>query len=74
MPTNMHTSTPSHSAPSPSKAVQFLGKLESRNKATYGFKSRKCPQAVDELIGFEDNLISLIKYIEFRNVSNTFQE
>ena len=31
-------------------------------------------QTIDELIGFEDDLMPLIKSIEFRNVSNAFQE
>ena len=56
------------------KAPQFLGKFESSIKETYGFKSRKCPQTIDELTGFEDNLMSLIRNIEFRYVSNTVQE
>ena len=30
------------------KTLQFQGKLESDNKETYGFKSRKCPNGVDE--------------------------
>ena len=41
---------------------------------TNGFKSRKCQQTTDELIGFEYDLMSLIKNIEFPHVSNTFQE
>ena len=56
------------------KTLQFFRKLEISNKEMYGFKSRKCPQTIDELIAFEDDLMSLIKNIEFRNVSNTFQE
>ena len=56
------------------KALQFLGKLESINKETYEFKSQKYPQTIDELlIGFEDDLMSLIKNIEFCNICNTFQ-
>ena len=31
------------------KALQFLEKLESTNKETFGFRSRKCPPAVEEL-------------------------
>ena len=31
-------------------------------------------QTIDELIGFEDDLMSLIKNIEFCNGSNTFQQ
>ena len=30
------------------KALQFLEKLEENDKETYGFKSRICPQSVDE--------------------------
>ena len=56
------------------KVLQFLGRLESSNKETYGFKSRKYPRTIDDLIGFEDDLMSLIKNIQFRNVRNTFQE
>ena len=56
------------------KILQFQGKLESDNKETYGFKSRKCPNGIDELSKFEDDLMLMIKNIEFRNVSNTFQD
>ena len=56
------------------KALQFQEKLESDNKETYGFKSRKCPNGIDELSKFEDDLMLMIKNIEFRNVSNTFQD
>ena len=51
------------------EALQFLQKRESSNKETYGFKSGKCSQTIDE-----DDLMSLIKNIECCNVSNTFQE
>ena len=54
--------------------VESVGRLESSNKETYGFKSRKYPRTIDDLIGFEDDLMSLIKNIQFRNVRNTFQE
>ena len=56
------------------KILQFQRKLESDNKETYGFKSRKCPNGIDELSKFEDDLMLMIKNIEFRNVSNTFQD
>ena len=56
------------------KTLQFQGKLENDNKETYGFKSRKCPNGIDELSKFEDDLMLMIKNIEFRNVSNTFQD
>ena len=56
------------------ESTTLLGKLESLNKETLGFKSRKFLQTTDALIGFEDDLVSMIKNIEFRNASNTFQE
>ena len=56
------------------KTLQFQGKLESDNKETYGFKSRKCPNGVDKLSKFEDDLMLMIKNIEFRNVNNNFQD
>ena len=42
------------------KALQFLRKRESINKETYRFKLGKYPQTIDELIGFENDLMSLI--------------
>ena len=56
------------------KALKFLGRLESSGKEKFGFTSRKCPPVVDELMKFESDLILIIKNIEFRNTSNTFQE
>ena len=56
------------------KTLQFQGKLERDNKEKYGFKSRKCPNGIDELSKFEDDLMLMIQNIEFRNVSNTFQD
>ena len=35
------------------KALEFLGKLESTEKETYGFKSRNCPPIVEEVANFE---------------------
>ena len=32
------------------KALQFLGKLESNGKQTFGLKSPKCPPAIDKLL------------------------
>ena len=56
------------------KALQFLGKLKENNKETCGFKSEICLQSVDELNKFEEDLILMIKIIDFRNVHNKFQE
>ena len=43
------------------KALKFLGRLESSEKETFGFRSRKCPPVVDELTNFELGLTE--KYI-----------
>ena len=56
------------------KALQFLGKLESTNKETFGFRSRKCPPPVEELTNFENDLMLTIKNIQFRHINSTFQE
>ena len=57
------------------KVLEFLGKLDSnsnKNK-TYGFKSLKCPPAVEEMTQFENDLLLLIKKLEFEKVHSGFQ-
>ena len=56
------------------KALQILGKLEENNKETYEFKSQICPQSVDELNKFAEDLMLMIKDIDFRNLHHKFQE
>ena len=56
------------------KALQYIEKLESTNKETFGFRSRKCPLAVEELTNFENDLMLMIKNIHFRHINSTFQE
>ena len=56
------------------KILEFLGKSDSTRKETYGFNSCKCPRIVDELSDFENELIFLVKNIEFRNINNSFQK
>ena len=56
------------------KSLQFLGKIEENSKETYGLKSRICPQSVDELNKFEEDLMLIINNINSRNVHNKFQE
>ena len=51
------------------KALQFLGKLESSGKQTFGFKSTKWPPAIDELEPFELDLQRMISNIEFKTYS-----
>ena len=57
------------------KTLEFLGKLDNddNNRETYGFKSTKCPPAVPELSQFENDLMCLVKNLEFRKVNNEFQ-
>ena len=54
------------------KALQFLGKLESSGKQTFGFKSTKWPPAIHELEPFESDLQRMISNIEFRPIRNKF--
>ena len=54
------------------KALQFLGKLETNDKKTFGFKSPKCPPAANELATFESDLQQMISSIEFRPIRNKF--
>ena len=54
------------------KAMQFLGKLDQNGTETYGFKTNKCPLAIEELSEFESDLVSMIEIIQFRPVRNNF--
>ena len=45
------------------KALEFLGKLGSSKKETFGFKSHKCPPSVDVLAGFESDLLMMVHNI-----------
>ena len=56
------------------KVLEFQGKLDGNNKNTYGFKSLKCPPPVNKMKNFENELLLMIKNIEFKNVKNEFQE
>ena len=55
------------------KSPRILGNLNSLDKITFGFKSRNCPPIVQELENFENELMFMIKYIQFRKVNNSFQ-
>ena len=37
-------------------------------KDTFGFRTRKCPPQVDELVAFEDDLMKLIENLQFRRI------
>ena len=55
-------------------ALFFLKPQTSQKKENYGFKSQKTPTAMDELKPFEDDLIDMIKNIEFKKVDNPFRK
>ena len=55
------------------KILEFLGNLHSSDKITTGFKSSNCPPIVQELENFENELMLLIKNIQFRKVKNSFE-
>ena len=54
------------------KALEFLGKLGSNEKESFGFKSHKCTPSVDQLAEFESGLLKMVHNIEFRPVRNNF--
>ena len=55
------------------KALAFLGKLRCSDKDNYGFKTVKCPSSVKELASFENDMMDMIKNLEFKSVNNKFQ-
>ena len=55
------------------KALTFLGKLKSSDKDNYGFKAVKCPSSVKELVPFENDMMGMIKNLEFKRVNSEFQ-
>ena len=54
------------------KSLEFLGKLGSNEKETFGFKQHNCPPSVNELAEFESDLLTMVHNIEFRPVRNNF--
>ena len=44
------------------------------DNCNFGFKSRKCPPQIKELIPFEDDMLQMIENLRFRNTSNQFQD
>ena len=55
------------------KASAFLGKLKDSDKDNYGFKTVKYPSSVKELVPFENDMMDMIKNLEFKRVNNEFQ-
>ena len=52
------------------KTLAFLGKIKSSDKKNYGFKTPKCPFSVMELVPFENDMMDMIKNLEFKRVDN----
>ena len=60
------------------KATFFLANDEkdgedSAKPETYGLPTKKCPMQVKELIPFENDLLKMIRNVEFRETGNEFQ-
>ena len=55
------------------KGLAFLGKLKGSDKENFGFKTVKCPSSVKELTPFENNMMEMIKNLEFKRVHNESQ-
>ena len=57
------------------KTLEFLGTLSSdNNNQTFGFKSTKCPPPINELANFENDMMQMVKNIQFRKINNNFQQ
>ena len=54
------------------KVLAFLGKFKSSDNDNYGFKTLKCPSSVKELVSFENDMMDMIKNLEFKRVKNEF--
>ena len=52
------------------KVLEFQGNLDDNKKNMYSFKSLKCPPPVNEVKNFENELLLMVKNIEFKNVKN----
>ena len=55
------------------KALAFLGKLKGSEKDNYGFKTAKYSSSVKKLVPFENDMMGMIKNLEFKRVNNEFQ-
>ena len=55
------------------KVLVFLGKLKSSDKDSYSFKTVNCPSSVKELVPFENDVMNVIKNLEFKRVNSKFQ-
>ena len=55
------------------KCLECLGKFNSNNVESYGFKSVKCPPVIQEITDFESDLQQMIKSVGFRQIRNSFK-
>ena len=55
------------------KALAFLGSGSDSDKENFGFKTVKCPSLVKELVPLENDMMEMIKNLEFKRVHNEFQ-
>ena len=56
------------------KVIHFFNPNQSKTKETYGFKSIKNPSQPKEVKDFENDLIDMIKNIQFETKTNPFQQ
>ena len=56
------------------KMLAFLGKLKSSDKGNYGFKTVKCQSSVKELVPFENDMMDMIKNLEFKRLKTNFNQ
>ena len=56
------------------KVLAFDGKLPTSGKKTYGFRTSNYPPPSPDLVQFENDLMDLIRNIEFRPVHSEFQK
>ena len=55
------------------KTLAFLDNLKGSDKDNYGFKTAKWSSLVKELVPFENDMMDMIKNLEFKRVNNEFQ-
>ena len=48
------------------KALAFLDKLKGSDKENFGFRTVKCPSSVKELVPFENDMMEIIKKLQFK--------
>ena len=55
------------------RVIFFLNPFTATTKETYGFKTLRIPEPVEQLKEFEKDLFDMIKNIEFRDTKSKFQ-